>query len=379
METLVAFLALGGLTFWANHDDNLQILYQARWFICLFGCALLLSWRVGRRVSWGLVPLVLSVSFSGLSGAFLYDSYSNLPIVAQLGIKADAAGSLVCFLFMALAVWSLNYAQLRGLQRALAMLGPCAAGVALVFLAVGKNENLWERVPFVDNPSLFGSLLVVCLHFTLHGYRNYRLLPWLYALVMVFAMVLLKVSTPMVALLGSMAVLCAKAVPKIWRHEDAKGRALFLSALVGIMAIPVAMALWVAPWAMWSYHSERWTIWKMGTDIMSLQAWQVRLLGTGLGSTHLILPLWQDHVGYKGPMYFTFHNDWLQLWVEQGLLGLVAAVTALAAVVMRTWSRPHLLGAVVAYSLSMVFNFTTHWPLQAFLGVVLVRLAYEDI
>lgn len=372
MKTAIAGLAVALMLFWGGRGEDLQSLLNARWFVCLLGCGLLLSWSV-RRISWALVPCVLVTLFAGLSGTFLYDPYAGLPWAIQLAVKESAASSLLCFLLLSWTMLHLKEGALRALQTAFAWLGPVSAVLVLWTKASNYLHGLSPRsfIPYYDNPSLAGTVIAVAYPLMMREVYDKKLawwLEWVVTGLSLAAVLAMGASTPMLAIYGMSLVVAVRNL--LAGRREILWVVAFLIVLAGVACL-------VQPWSVWAHPSERFIIWGWGRDMMRGQPWQVQLFGLGLGSTHWILPLWQNKIGYRGAMYLTFHGDYVQFWVEQGLLGLMSALIVVGATIRRAWDTPWLLGATTAYAFSMLTNFTTHYALEAFMGFVLVRLAFS--
>lgn len=369
MNLIMPILAVSLLTFWGGAHASLQEIFIDRWHLLLGGCAGILCWRLARTFHWTLGLCAFAVTLSGLAGAFLYAPYSGLPWEAQIAVKESAASSLVSFLLLAWITSTWSESVLRRWQSAIAILGPVTSFLVLGAYFAGKLST--SQSHFLDNPSLVGTTIAVAYPLFMHELYMWRKERWSIpaGVGMFAAMVVLGTSTQLFAFFGAQLVVLGANVLR-GRGKD------FLPTAVVLGVFALAMGFY-QDWGTWLNTSERPMLWGWGVDMMRAQPLQVQLTGTGLGTAHLFLPLWQAKLGISSPMYFTFHNDWLQFWVEQGMLGLVAALAVLVSTVRRVWSTPWLLGATTAYALSMVTNFTTHWPLQAFMGFILVRLAFS--
>jgi O-antigen ligase len=107
------------------------------------------------------------------------------------------------------------------------------------------------------------------------------------------------------------------------------------------------------------------------------------LFGTGLGSFETVYPAYQD-VELRASVAHA-HSDWLELLLEAGLLGALAAVVAAAcgaAAAVRAWRGARSremraligggLGAAAAFSIHALFEFCFQTPGDAFLFLALV-------
>lgn len=69
----------------------------------------------------------------------------------------------------------------------------------------------------------------------------------------------------------------------------------------------------------------RWVIWKSSWDLLKASPWQ----GIGLGIFYLAFPPYRNPVDDSGG--FFAHNDYLQIWIETGLTGLLLLLAVLFA------------------------------------------------
>lgn len=132
-----------------------------------------------------------------------------------------------------------------------------------------------------------------------------------------------------------------------------------------------------------SASPERLLIWQQSWELLR----QSPLWGAGLGHYSLYWPLYRDPA--DGSAGFFVHNDYLQLWIEAGLPGLLLFLGVLAAAAwgaLRAWHRRNLpvlarlemgglaagVGAIAVHSL-VQYNFYVI-PILLLCGLMLARL-----
>lgn len=73
-----------------------------------------------------------------------------------------------------------------------------------------------------------------------------------------------------------------------------------------------------------SAGSDRYIIWQQAWEMMKSAPW----LGAGIGTFWLAWPPWRDPADNSGGYYV--HNDYLQIWIETGLPGILLLLVVLA-------------------------------------------------
>lgn len=174
-----------------------------------------------------------------------------------------------------------------------------------------------------------------------------------------------------------------------WRHVP-RGRLYTLLALVAMAfvitdllkggAVVARLATVVDPA---SAGFDRYLIWSQAWRLLGDAPW----FGIGLGTFWLRWPPYRDPADTTAGFYV--HNDYLQIWIEAGVPGLLLLLGLYAAVVMaclRLWRRPGLdtsrrvesaglFGGLLVIAVHTFFDFDLYiHPIQIVLGLVLARL-----
>lgn len=96
-------------------------------------------------------------------------------------------------------------------------------------------------------------------------------------------------------------------------------------------------------------------------------------LGSGAGSFKFYGPFIQDHEKYMvGRWWLWAHNDWLQILLEYGRIGLTLSIATFAILLKKSFDRPLIFGAIVCYGATMAGNYITHIAMGALIGCWLV-------
>lgn len=172
-----------------------------------------------------------------------------------------------------------------------------------------------------------------------------------------------------------------------WRHTKPK----YLVSLVGIVIATFVLAdlLWLGKIferlgtlsSPASAGNDRFIIWQQAWEMVKAKPWS----GIGLGVFFLAWPPYRSPLDASGGFYA--HNDYLQIWIETGLPGLLLLFIVMAAVVImfgramkqstNTGKRIELTGlfcGLLAVSLHSLFTFNFYvMPILIVMGLALAR------
>lgn len=130
-----------------------------------------------------------------------------------------------------------------------------------------------------------------------------------------------------------------------------------------------------------SSDSGRYSIWRLGLKYWWSDAnhW----IGLGPGTTRVFLPHTQVKYGYMPHLkeiWIWFHNDFLQVLFEQGVIGLCATLVIVVFAIKKSYQKKRdLFPTVMAFLVVAYFNYPSQLPLQAlFLAWVLALLFRRD-
>jgi hypothetical protein len=105
------------------------------------------------------------------------------------------------------------------------------------------------------------------------------------------------------------------------------------------------------------------------------------LFGSGLGTMHFRLPWVLDQSGALAGQpthWFFLHNDWAQLLLETGVIGLFLALLVYFIMLKRSYGRPWLFACVVGYGFFALGNWPLHLFMPALFGALLVRQTFHE-
>ncbi len=131
----------------------------------------------------------------------------------------------------------------------------------------------------------------------------------------------------------------------------------FVIAIAAVLAVPDLLS-----------STGRFGFWKYVFDMWVNSDKQMFGFGTGAGA-----------VVFQHTKMIWAHNDYLQLLFDNGMAGLSAALVVLFYALKESLDRPWLFSSIMGYASCAVFNFPSHMPLHAFVGLSLVWFAHRKV
>lgn len=247
---------------------------------------------------------------------------------------------------------------LTNFERMLLILGFTSAGVftagsLLVWKLLGHDITLTS--PVFENPSMAGSFIAISMAFCT---------PYL-AVLMYVPVLLTHTYTGIIA---GAVVLYLK--PTLRTHNW--GNAAIVLSLITLTQM--------SPYKI-TTGNGRYHIWYEALSWWWHNPWEVQVFGVGLGSvgplldrTDSIIHAIQQQAGDTHGDYLWLHSDWVQILFEQGILGLVSALTIFGLSIFKAIKKERgaYLAAILAYGITMLTNFPWHWPIHALFGAVIM-------
>lgn len=365
-----AFAAL--IVFWRLNDNSLHSIWLSRWLLLLVGALILLTRYIYRRVHPAVAWISFTTILSVLYTVFWTPRFGAEPFEVQLGLKLASAMAGLMYVILLFAALAMTCAQGLRILTGLAISG--LVYPLIIYVRWGTGQDVHSYLPFFDNPSMAASFIVLCL-FLID--RGVELLPkstllrcviWAYGL---GAVLLTTSSTPLLALgLGwGVRLLHAKGETK---------RKLVMGLGLGSPVL-VAIALHLDSWHGWVSDSGRFWIW--GSCIKfwwHSGMWNV-VTGFGAGTLRVLYPIIQmtDPTNSWPSTYILWlHNDWVQMLMEQGLLGFSAFLYLVYSMFKRR-REPGFQAVCAAFGGVMFTNFPFHMAPHALFGVLLVHAAFR--
>ena len=327
-----------------------------KWAILLAIIGVLFSQWVGRKVHWSVAPVLLSTTLGALwVFAWRDNRFVGYALVDKISISKSATYALVATLMFVFGFLAAKVRTIRVLGFALGVV--CFVGSVVTLFSALDAQRF--RGGFFGNPSMNGCLLAITLPFAFDFFKRW----YLKALVLVpilAAIILVRASVPIVTL---------GVVSLAWLYIKGFRKACAIGLLV---CLCVGYAIEGASFAS---TNGRWEIWEMG-----LKYWWANAnpwFGVGTGVTTVYLPYLQNTLGVqRGNWFMWFHNDWLQILFEQGIVGFSAVLVMFLCALKRAIHN-HLIGpALLGYGVCALGNYPLHLPVHAFVGAYLVAAAF---
>lgn len=297
-------------------------------------------------------PLIVPISaiyfivLSVLSSFWFTWHEGNHPAI-QERLHAASAQATIALMVLIGFFSVITEAQAKAICLALGAFGQLV-GLSVLCAAL-VYSSVQYKTPVFMNPSMTASFVAVTMPYALGLTRNHK---WLRLAVLINTVVTVLVCKALapVAVLG---VVCAVI---FWQR-------LWFWACAGACGLYAITQLNLGS----SGRVEKWALALSGFlkfDVTDL------LFGLGAGSTKVYLPLWD-----KTPdgSWTYLHNDWLQIGIEFGAIGLVLAVLCYAALIKTTIQKPFDLASTLGFGVLMALNPPLHWGLYAFCGAAIFR------
>jgi uncharacterized membrane protein len=271
--------------------------------------------------------------------------------------------------------------------------------MAECFVMLIRQSTIGLPFSFMNNGAADASMLAVLLPVWFYREDGASLLRKVKApiwfrqscfLLVIFAVGVTGSSTGTTALIFSALAWLAAAFRK-YRYFDNR-------VLAGIVSV-IAMALVSIPFYSEKFlnDSGRFNTWKVTTDyffdpVAPCLKWAKTtdevtschknyinpIFGAGSGSFQVLGPRSQLLNGATGHDLFLFaHNEYLQIFFEQGAIGLVVFLAFGLQVLWRARNRPWLFSSLATYAFIMLTQFPFRFFPSAFIGALLVREALE--
>jgi hypothetical protein len=324
---LLVFLVICLATASGQFGDH----WMNRWgMVLMFMVPLLIS--LGKEHT-ALLLLAMHVITNGLAAVFLMSSNSDMPLPVQDAMRLSAAQATLAF--GALAIYVARSKDLWTVSKALGWLGQ-VTGVMMIVSSFG-GRGRWVS-PLFDNPSMAGSLVVVTLPLYVAGGGSIIT----GSIIAVVAAVVTKAAAPMLGLFAAGLMMAVNWTERV---------AILMVGALGLMAIDLG-------------GSGRFEQWSIAVDHFMSASHGKMIFGHGTGSIQILMPLWEKS------SWIYLHNDWLQILLEQGIVGLGLALYAFSYGMVRAdrFGR----AALAAYGATMLINPMLHWPIHALIGAVVI-------
>lgn len=327
--------------------------WLSKWTLLMgFGTLALSVWAARATSLWHL-PLMIYMFASLLAvGAWPQSPYEGtVDAVTLLALQKNAfAGLAEVAIGVAFFILAASPAYARGTRVALPLLWLVGTVMILTLPLHGfespPNNGLW-----FGNPSMAASLLACLLPFVWLLYRNpcLWLVSWLLTLLLAYRT---GASVPW----GILGVVTAA----VWVSRNPR-RMLCLPAFAAAL---IALGMTLLGHDFWDPNG-RLEVWSMAWEWFRLHGSLV--WGMGYSTSQVLLPLEQVVTGhYHGEYFLWLHNDWLQLFIEGGIVGMACLLLSLSRLLTVAWKSPALFGSLTGFVALACFNYPLRMPIHCF-------------
>lgn len=329
--------------------------WRAYWFdkwavLMVLGVLAYGAW-IAKVVHWTVTPIVVSVLLSALwVMGYSGNKYANWSIGDQTYIKSGAGYTALAFLLLTTLFALAKYNHLKLIEKLLAV--TCFSSAIYTIMQAPFYES-GERVAFMGNASMNGCLIAATFPF----FWKYVYKWWMW-LIPITAIFLTGASVPVGVFAIVMLTLTSRR---------------FEGITVAILTLVGGLILQSSSFLSSNGRFENWKhLWKLFVDEnMS------RVIGMGTGTGIALFPVAQQRAGVESHYFWWAHNDFLQVGLEQGLIGLIALAILIIGVLWKVKRDRVLLAATLGYMGMAFFNYPARLPLTSLLGFAIIAMAHR--
>ncbi len=334
---IIAVFLLGILV-WSPNQDTWQALVIERWHLLYFGISAYAIWFLPRwKKCWMPSILVYTALMGGISATYPpFHAGSERELTPYLqAFSGEFLLALASFLLF--LVVPLYIATTRTILQVLGLVTLVAVFVTAVF----AHPTL--QVLFFSNPSMAGVFL---------------------ALTLFDASLLTRILVTLaIVLLGALTPALVWFAVNFWQS---KKRAMWV--FLGAALSPLYFLLPKGS------DNGRFQLWGWMTEWFSQQSIAHILFGMGPGTTWVWLPVVEQSHGVdlsSGPVFSWLHNDWLQIVLEFGAIGLLLGTFVFYKFFACASKKNQ--AVLVGFAVAMMTNFPMHWPLHMLVLWAVIR------
>jgi len=374
MQIFIAMLALFGVVLTEFGKD----VHFGRWYVlCAIGASIT-SYFCAKRVHWSLGLFTLSTLLSSMTlfGLQAYDKSFPIHLRNYLGFL----GAYGAFSYMLLGVTAIQIGAnwRKSCLLAYALLCQITAFV-VIFQYLGAFSLTYEGGWF-GNRSIGASFMAIAYPIVLDWCRKQgdKRVSFLHGLPIPTAVIMTTSTVSYIALIISViwyfySVYRSKV--KLWMV----GVFTSLATALGIVSTHFIFFDSGGNSAGFFSHNWRWIFWEKYLEWFFANANPWLGLGNGAMRHYAIQVQVLNNLNLENGYWFHTHNDWLQLFMEQGIIGLGSAlILALSAIFVAFKAKSHALGAcVVCYCVVLGGNYPTNLAFGAISGMLIAISALK--
>lgn len=373
------YLLISVLLFISLFNVNTQIGEDhllCKWSLVMALATIIASYKIYKKYH---LSLGLLFCYFCLSGIYTFQwplgYYFGYDNVIRVIIQHSSLLAVISIISVTFIIDNIKFKDIEKLKYFFILLTVINSSYVIFQFINGNTE--FERGGLFRNVSTNGCIIGACYPLLLHyliydnplkGYR--KLLSYLICLGPILAVLASKSSVAIgVVAVALSSFFFMNIINK--RNKIILGMLMFFSIIFsGYLVNPKHMF----------YDSKRFGLYKIQYD-----AWQKQgqhFLGYGTGSYKFFgvrtqmekeYMLKKTKSGtYKGYLNQWLHNDWLQLFLENGILGALLILNALFFLLIRAWKHKTIFSCLITYMSAMVFHYPIHYPIHALFGVWLI-------
>lgn len=377
MQKLFITVAIFAVAILSKNNDFVWV----KWWSALSVATLFLSGLIWRRVHPS-VALVFAVTVWNGVWAFAWpdNQFNGLPDTAVYLFERSAAFSSFAFLCFALILTLASRKHLRLLCKSFSLLCLVNSVVVIAQYVAGYSQ----LSGLFGATSMSGCLIAFTYPFLAFVSEAHpREWERRYKNMLYLLYILSAITLPVVAIFltkSSMAIgtLAVVWLVFLWREYNKLGTGLLLFGAILLIAYlldPTFFDQLHKPVFQWG----RLRIWILSIHWWLAQDMQTFFVGTGLGSTEVLLPHIQYGEGHRGQheWFLWMHNDWLQLLFEQGIIGLAVYLNAFFFALKASWKNVYLSSALIGVAVCALGNYPARLPVHGFILMAIVVMCFR--
>lgn len=374
-QSKVVFTGGLGLLFFQT-GEYWSATWLSKWMFLITLLAVGFAIHIARKTCWLYLPLLLYALGSLIALGFYPQSpYQHTfdPLVV-MAFQKNALSGLAQFVGLALIFSWVDRKASLGIGAFLSAVWAIGVAGFLLLPSSGihsaPNNGMW-----FGNPSMGASLLACVLpaawgfqHWGATRLRDWKVSIWaaLSSGLTLWVICKTRASAPWGVLGVVTAAFMIDYVPR-------RTRVWGIAAILCLAAFMITLGQNYLGHDFWDQNG-RFEIWRMAWGYFWAHAHPS--VGFGYSSTQVLLPIEQivtQH--FHGDYFLWLHNDWLQLALEGGYVGMFCVFLALFRLVAVSWKYPALFASLMGFVTLGLFNYPLRMPLHCLCLVLVCGLA----
>jgi hypothetical protein len=365
------------ISFFVHFYDKGPDYWWTKWSLLFFGLTVVLARQLWKRVhwsvglGWGWLALSAVYTFSWFTGR-----YENWPPNDFMILAYYSSVAFICLVLFANFLLYLKNEHLLKLRYMFMFL--CIADSIFVLVQYLLGYSYTNRGGMFGNGSINGNFIAftypLVMEYAFKGFSKefrtnltpIRLITYAVLLLPVLACVATEASNP----IGAMAISIGAFI-----FFKIKGKLKYILSSISVTIIIIIGCLTQTAATLFN-SSNRFDLYRI-----NFIEWLLRgniFTGDGTGTFPMFGIASQiKHQVMVGSWAIWLHNDWLQILIESGIIGLGIALLFSIVFIIKLWNRPYLLACLLSFMGSMVFNYPVHYSVHALFLVYLIAEAFK--